>query len=161
METITLSAEAVATLRFEIKGWKNKIREIDLPAYRELVAVGIMEPSGGVYRFTHWGMEHREEILERESDRIEASAMPPPDRELSDAARECLRRHLAGDRKVTGENRLAYRELEAARVVYHTRPFTGGDSYRLSYWGYKLKDELLSGPASPIPGNGVSLAPGR
>ena len=155
-----LSAEAVATLRFEIKGWRLKVREQDLPAYRELAAVGIMEPVEGKYRFTAWGMEHREEILERESDRIEAAAMHPPDREISEAARECLRRHLAGDRKVTGENRLAYRELEAARVVYHTHPFTGGDSYRLSYWGYKLKDELLIGPASPIPGHGVCLAPG-
>ncbi len=77
--------------------------------------------------------------------------MAPPDRQLSEAARECLRLHLAGDRRVTDVNRMAYRELEAARVVYHTHPFTGGDAYRISYWGYKLKDELLTAPASPTP----------
>jgi hypothetical protein len=143
METITLSEAAVATLRFEIKGYRLKLREQDLPAYRELVDAGIMEPFEGKYRFTPWGMEHRDGILERESDRIEAGRMPPPDRELSETARERLRLHLAGDDKVTEENHAAYRELEAARVVFHTHPFVGGDSYRLTYWGYKLKDRLL------------------
>jgi hypothetical protein len=161
METITLSEAAVACLRFRIKGFP--LREQDLAAYRELVAAGIMEPASGMeYRFTPWGVEHREEILERESDRIEAGRMPPPDRELSEAARERLCLHIAGDNKVTEENHAAYRELESARVVYHTHPFTGGDSYRLTYWGYKLKDRLLShveghdpqgitGPSSPTP----------
>ena len=166
----TLSPDAVAALRFEIKGFRPKDPARRLPAYRELAAAGIMESvSETEYRFTPWGQEHREEILERESDRIEAGRMPLPDRNLSESARDRLRLHLAGDRGVTDENRPAYRELVAARVVYHTRPFAGGDSYRLTYWGYKLKDELLgrtrgagalSDPSSPLPAPAGSPAPG-
>src|SRR4051794_15437627 len=90
-ESIHLSEAAVANLRFRIKGFP--LREQDLPAYRELVSAGIMEPtSGAEYRFTPWGMEHREEILERESDRIERERYAPPDGNLSDAARGMLRR---------------------------------------------------------------------
>lgn len=142
-EAVHLSEAAVANLRFRIKGFP--LREQDLPAYRELVAAGIMEPtSGAEYRFTAWGMEHRETILERESDRIERERYEPPDGKLSDAARDRLRRHLAGDKKVTKENHAAYLELVAARIMIHSRPFVGGDDYRLTYWGHKLKDELLA-----------------
>ena len=140
-----LSESAVATLRFEIKGYRAKDPSRRIPAYRELAAAGIMEPVPGTeseYRFTHAGMECREAILHRESERIEAGRMPPPDRDLSDAARERLRRHLAGDRAVTAENHPAYRELEQARIVAHTRTFVGGDSYRLTYWGAKLAGQL-------------------
>ncbi len=98
--------------------------------------------------------------------------MLPPDRELSEAATERLRLHIAGDTKVTEENHAAYRELETARVVYHTRPFVGGDSYRLTYGGYKLKERLLvrveghdprgiTCPSSPTPGLEGSLSHAR
>ncbi len=139
---IPLSVEAVATLRFEIKGWRAKDNSRRLTAYRELADAGIMEPVDGEYRFTHWGMEHRGEILEREEERINAAWMAPPDGPLSEAAKERLRRHLAGDDQVTEENHPAYRELVAARVMIHSHPFVGGDDYRLTYWGWKLKDEL-------------------
>src|SRR5581483_11373296 len=50
-DQITLSEKAVASLRFRIKGLP--LREQDRPAYCELVAAGIMEPtSGSDYRFT-------------------------------------------------------------------------------------------------------------
>ena len=42
-ETVILSADAVAVLRFEIKGYRSKIKGSRLPAYRELTAAGIME----------------------------------------------------------------------------------------------------------------------
>lgn len=159
-----LSAEAVATLRFLIRGYRMPATDRRRPAYRELAGVGILEEDGDAYRFTPWGLEHRDAILERESDRIEAGRMPPPDRDISPAARERLRLHLAGDRAVTAENHPAYRELEAARIVHHTRPFVGGDSYRLTYWGFKLKEELLdAGPtslASPTLATAGSPSPG-
>ncbi len=66
---VALSPNAVAVLRFEIKGYRSKVPENRLPAYRELAAAGIMEPVPGSeaeYRFTHEGMVHREAILERE-----------------------------------------------------------------------------------------------
>jgi len=143
MDITKLSEAAVACLRFRIKGFS--LRNQDLAAYRELVDAGIMAPESGMeYRFTPWGIEHREEILERESERINAERMAPPDGTLSHAARERLRRHLAGDNKVTEENHPAYRELVAARVMIHSHPFVGGDDYSLTYWGWKLKDELIA-----------------
>src|SRR4051812_35842096 len=114
LETTTLSEAAVAVLRFEIKGWRAKDGTRRLPAYRELAAAGIMEPVPGSeseYRFTEEGMSRREEILEREGDRIGRERFPPPDRELSESARERLRLPLAGDKEVTEENHPAYREL--------------------------------------------------
>ncbi len=47
MQTVTLSENAVAMLRFAIKGWRPKNNESRLPAYRELAAAGIMEPVPG------------------------------------------------------------------------------------------------------------------
>jgi hypothetical protein len=44
MQTMTLSENAIAVLRFEIKGYHSKAKERRLPAYRELAAAGIMEP---------------------------------------------------------------------------------------------------------------------
>jgi hypothetical protein len=146
-ETVQLSETAVAVLRFEIKGYRSKNPERRLPAYRELAAAGIMEPVPGSeseYRFTELGLEWREEILDREQERIERERFDRPDTNLSEAAMERLRLHLGGDRKVTEENHPVYRELEAARVMIHSRPFVGGDDYRLTYWGWKLKDELIA-----------------
>jgi hypothetical protein len=65
-----LSANAVAVLRFEIKGWRAKDDAGRLPAYRELTAAGIMEPVSGFasgpessFRFTCGGWYHIRECL--------------------------------------------------------------------------------------------------
>jgi hypothetical protein len=147
MQIVRLSANAVAVLRFAIRGWRPKRPESRLPAYRELAAAGIMEPVPGSetdYRFTAEGLEHREAILAREEDRIERERYEPPDGDLSDSARERLRRHLAGDREVTEANRPAYRELVAARVMIPVHTFVGGREaeYRLTYWGHERRFEL-------------------
>ena len=144
---IALSPDAVAVLRFEIKGYRSKVPGSRLSAYRELAAAGIMEPVPGSdteYRFTEDGMKHREEIVEREAERIERDRYEPPDANLSEAARERLRLHLAGDREVTEENRPAYRELVAARIMIPLHSFVGGReaAYRLTYWGYERRFEL-------------------
>jgi hypothetical protein len=144
---IVLSPDAVAALRFEIKGYRSKVPGSRLPAYRELAAAGIMEPipgSDAEYRFTEDGMKHREDILEREAERIERDRYEPPDADLSEAARERLRLHLAGEREVTEENRPACRELVAARIMIPVHSFVGGreSAYRLTYWGYERRFEL-------------------
>ena len=136
MQTIRLSEAAVATLRFEIKGWKERVRDQDLPAYGELVEAGIMEPDGERFRFTEDGLARRQAILDRESERIERERYEPPDASgLSEAARELLRRYLAGDRAITESNRPTYRELVAARVMIPVHTFVGGReaAYRLTY----------------------------
>ena len=145
---IALSENAVAVLRFEIKGWKAKNKESRLPAYRELAAAGIMEPvpdSETDYRFTEDGMKCREDILDREGERIERERYEPPDASnLSEAARELLRRHLAGDDEVTDSNRDAYRELAIARVMIPLSGFaTGPESrYIFTYWGWCMRFDL-------------------
>jgi hypothetical protein len=148
MQTIVLSANAVAVLRFEIKGWRAKNKGSRLPAYRELAAAGIMEPVPGSdtdYRFTQDGMEHREAILEREADRIERDRYEPPDLgNLSEPAKELLRRHLAGDDEVTDANRAAYRELAAARIMIPLSGFATGPEarYVFTYWGWHRRLEF-------------------
>jgi hypothetical protein len=144
---IALSPDAVAVLRFEIKGYRSKRPGSRLPAYRELAAAGIMEPVPGSrteYQFTEDGMKRREEIVEREAERIERDRYEPPDANLSESARQQLRRHLAGEREVTEENRPAYRELVEARITMPVHSFVGGReaAYRLTYWGYKQRFEL-------------------
>ena len=146
-DTITLSESAVANLRFRIKGFP--LREQDLPAYGELVAAGITEPAetGAEYRFTAWGMEHREEILERASERIERERLAPPDpSHLSKAAKSILCRIVGGERvEIDTTNRAAFRELDAARIIYLLHTFAKGDEsgYRFTYWGYQQRLELV------------------
>jgi hypothetical protein len=148
MQTITLSAQAVAVLRFEVRGWKAKDPAGRLPAYRELAAAGIMEPVPGLeteYRFTREGLEQGEAVLEREAERIEQERYEPPDASLlSDAARELLRRRLAGDREVTEANRPLYRELAVARIMIPCHTFIGGREavFRFTYWGWKRRFDL-------------------
>jgi hypothetical protein len=92
-------------------------------------------------------MEHREEILERESDRIERERYEPPDGDLSEVATAMLRRIASGERvTVDATNRPVFRELAAARVVTFGSSFAGGpeSAYRFTYWGWKLKDELIA-----------------
>ena len=142
---IELSENAIAVLRFEIRGYRAKNREARLPAYRELAVAGIMEPvSESEYRFTAEGMERREEILRQAEDRIERERFAPPEPgNLSESARERLRRHLAGDECVTDANRAAYRELTAARIMYPVSGFAGGpeSNFRLTYWGFHRRHE--------------------
>jgi hypothetical protein len=137
VQTISLSANAVAVLRFEIKGWRAKNHESRLPAYRELAAAGIMEPVPGSeveYRFTQEGVEHREAILEREAERIERQRYQPPDASnLSEAARELLRACIAGGCPEGDEtNRPAYRELVTARILMPMGSFSKGDEAEIA-----------------------------
>jgi hypothetical protein len=149
MQTIALSADAVAVLRFEIKGWRAKNKGSRLPAYRELAAAGIMEPVPGSdtdYRFTQDGMEHREAILEREADRIEHERYEPPDLgNPSEPAKELLRTCIEqGYPEGDENNRPAYRELVKARIMVPMGSFSRGDEcvFRFTYWGYKMRFEL-------------------
>jgi hypothetical protein len=157
MPTVTLSASAVAVLRFEIRGWKAKNPVGRAPAYRELTAAGIMEPVPGSeveFRFTRDGLEHGETILEREAERIERQRYEPPDASrLSEAARELLRTCITdGCPEGDEANRPAYRELVAARILIPVGSFSKGDecAFRFTYWGHKLRFEL-AGMNSPSP----------
>jgi hypothetical protein len=62
MKTVALSESAVALMRIRVKGWPIKFRESDLPAFRELVDAGIMEPNGQDFRFTEEGWLPRKEL---------------------------------------------------------------------------------------------------
>jgi hypothetical protein len=147
---IALSANAVAVLRFEIRGWRAKNKESRLPAYRELAAAGVMEPVPGSetdYRFTEDRLRQREEILAEAQDRIERERYDPPDAsDLSEAARALLRRIVSGERlEVTRDNKPVFRELAVARIIYLRHTFARGDEsgYRFTYWGWKQRFEIL------------------
>jgi hypothetical protein len=147
---IALSENAVAVLRFEIKGWRPKNKESRLPAYRELAAAGVMEPVPGSeleYRFTAEGWERREEILRDEEDRIERERFEPPDASnLSETARALLRRIISDERvEITTGSRPAFRELAAARIIILRHTFARGDEsgYRFTYWGWNQRYEIL------------------
>lgn len=145
MPTIALSESAVASLRFRIRGYP--VRDQDRPACAELVDAGIMEPDGaGGFRFTEYGLKHREEILEGESDRIERErCVPPHAGEIPEPARALLRRLVSGKRVAIDPSTLvAYRGMAAARVGTLISGFaTGPESgFRFTYWGWKLRHEL-------------------
>jgi hypothetical protein len=149
METTTLSESAVATLRLRMKGLRLPVTEQRLPAYRELAAAGIMEPvddAESEFRFTVAGIEHREEILEREEDRIERARHVIPDGVvLSGAARELLRTCIAGEPPDGDEtNRPAYRELVRANIMMPMGSFTKGDEcvFRFTYTGWERRFEF-------------------
>jgi hypothetical protein len=144
-----LSPNAVAVLRFEIKGWRPKIKGTRLPAYHELTAAGIMEPVAGSeteFRFTEEGMKQREEILRDAEDRIERERFEPPDvGNLSEASWGLLRQIVSGERvKITQENRSAFRELAAARIIYLMHTFANGDDlgYRFTYFGWNQRSSM-------------------
>ncbi len=152
---IALSEDAVAVLRFEIKGWPAKNNESRLPAYRELAAAGIMEPVPGSeleYRFTEEGLRRREELLAEAQDRIERERYEPPDAsKLSEAARVLLRRIVSGERvQITTAIRPAFRELAQARIIILRHTFAKGDesAYRFTYWGWERRFEILGCAAS-------------
>jgi hypothetical protein len=118
-ETFALSESAVSVLRFCVKGYRMRVTNRSLEAFRELAAAGIIEPMLGAdgspeadYRFTEHGWARRQELLNEAEERIERERFEPPDaRNLSEAARELLHRRLAGDREVTDANRPLYCEL--------------------------------------------------
>jgi hypothetical protein len=147
MPTIALSADAVAKLRFRVKGWRFPIRDRDLPGYQELVAAGIMVPEGDDFRFTEEGWARREEILHEAAERIEQERYDPPDASnLSESARELLRICSAGKCPDGDEtNRPAFRELVKARIMIPMGSFAKGDEcvFHFTYWGWKLRWEIL------------------
>lgn len=147
MPSVTLSEAAVATLRSEIRGWKDRVREIDLPGYRELVAAGIMEPDGDGFRLTAAGRSDGEAIVEREQERIERGRYAPPDvSRLSRRAWGLLRRIASGEQvAVTSRSRPLFRELADARIVLVVNTFAGGpeSAWRWTYWGWKRKSEWV------------------
>jgi hypothetical protein len=150
MQTAALSESAVATLRLHVEGEQTPARERNLGAYRELVEAGIMDVVPGSERsdrLTAEGREHRDAILERETERIERERFDPPDaRHLSGAARELLRRLISDRVEVTPENRSAFRELAAARIILLGHSFAGGpeSAYRWTYHGWHRRFELLA-----------------
>ena len=149
MQTLTLSEMAVAVLRLHVEGERMPANERNLPAYQELVKAEIMEPVPGlerVYRLTANGRKHRDSIVERETERIERERFEPPaTSNLSGAARELLRQLIADRVEVTPENRFAFRELAAARIVILGHSFRDGreSAYRWTYWGWHRRFELL------------------
>jgi hypothetical protein len=88
-------------------------------ARRELERAGLLERCS--HRPTPEALRRHREFL-------------PHDGPLSEAALEQFRRHLAGNRDVTDENRAAYRELAAAGLMAAMHTFSGGDesAYRLT-----------------------------
>ena len=151
MQTAMLSESAVAALRLHIEGEKTPANERNLAAYRELVEAGIMEPVPGSersYGLTAEGREHREAIVERETERIERERFEPADASrLSGSARELLGRLISARVEVTPENRPAFRELAAARIIPLGHCFAGGpeSAYRWTYHGWHRRFELLAG----------------
>jgi hypothetical protein len=147
-ETITLSAAAVMALRFEIKGWRSKVKGSQLSAYRELAAAGIMEPIAGSdseYRFTEDGFARREEILDAAVAYLHSLEPRLPGRiDLSEAARSVLGRYLAGDEEVTDTNRPAFRELATAGIMISVGTFTKGDDcvFKLTRQGWERRFEF-------------------
>ena len=146
-----LSANAVAVLRFEIKGWRAKNKESRLPAYHELAAAGIMEQVPGSeseFRFTEEGMKQREQILRDAEDRIESERFDAPDtRNLSEASWTLMRQIVSGEHvEITLGNRSAFRELAAARIIYLMHTFAKGEEsgYRFTYFGWNQRFELLA-----------------
>ncbi len=145
MQRIALSENAVAVFRLRVKGHRMPVTDRRLEAFRELVAAGIMLPDGDDFRFTDDGWARREELLREAQDRIERERYEPPDvSNLSAAARELLRRRMAGDREVTDANRPLYRELVAARIMIPVHSFIGGSesAYHFTYWGWNRRFEF-------------------
>jgi hypothetical protein len=146
MKIGTLSESAVALLRFRVRGWPIKVRESDLPAFHELVDAGILKPDGKDFRFTEDGWLQRNELLAEAEDQIERCRFDPPDgSNLSKAARELVRRRLAGDERATPENLEAYRELSSARIMYPVSTWAGGpDSvFRFTLAGWERREEWV------------------
>lgn len=65
---------------------------------------------------------------------------------LSPAALDLFRLHVErqGRIDVDDANRDAYRELEAAGLVMHSRPFAGNQLYSLTEAGFERKQRLIA-----------------
>jgi hypothetical protein len=145
VQTFKLSESAVALLRFRVKGHRTPVTERRSPAFRELVDAGIMVPDASAFRFTEDGWARREEILREEEERIERERYESPDASgLSISARDLLRRITSGRVEITPENRPAFRELAAARIIILGHSFAGGREsiYRWTYWGHRQRLEI-------------------
>ena len=159
-ETFALSESAVAVLRFRVKGYRMKVTDRSMAAVRELAAAGIMEPVSGAdgnseadYQFTEDGWARRQELLSEAEERIERERFEPPNASnLSEAARELLRRRLAGDREVTDANRPLYRALVAARIVDPVSTWVGGPEsvVRFTRAGWERREEWINACADAL-----------
>jgi hypothetical protein len=154
-ETIALSLAALAVLRFRTKGYPMPVTEQRLPAFRELVAAGIMEPvpdaegnPEGEFRFTTDDRMRREAWLDA-AEAYQRSLEPRlPDRiSLSDEARELLRRLIESETgiAVTAETKPAYRELAAAGIMTPLSTFAHGpeSAFRFTWQGWDRRFERL------------------
>ena len=147
LQTATLSENAVAVLRFRGKGRRVPLSERNLPAFHELVAAGIMEPEGEDFRLTETGRAEWEEIVDRESDRIERGRYPIPDViSLSESATALLRLCVEdGIPEGDEANRPAFRELVKFNLMMPLGAFSKGDEcvYRFTYLGRERAVEFL------------------
>jgi hypothetical protein len=158
--TFALSESAVAVFRFRVKGYRMKVNDRSREAFRELAAAGIMEPVPGAdgnpeadYQFTADGWARRQVLLSEAEERIERERFEPPDASnLSKAARELLRRRLAGDREVTDANRPLYRELAAAQIMYPVSTWVGGPEsvFRFTRAGWERREEWINACADAL-----------
>jgi hypothetical protein len=158
-ETIALSPAALAVLRFRTKGYRMPVTEQRLPAFRELVAAGIMEPVSDAegnaeadFRFTTDDPIRHEAWLDS-AEAYQRSLEPHlPERiDLSEAARSVLRRLVAGERvEVTAETKPVYRELAAAGIMAPLSTFAHGpeSAYRFTHWGWERRFEWLESGAA-------------
>jgi hypothetical protein len=148
-DTMALSASAVGVLRFEIKGYRSRVKGNRLSAYQELAAAGIMEPvpgSDSEFRFTQDGWARREEFLREAEAHLRSLEPRLPDRiDLSDAAREVLARYLAGNEHVTDATRPAFRELAKAGIMRSVGTFAKRDDCVFSFTrqGWERRFEWL------------------
>jgi hypothetical protein len=159
-ETFALSESAVAVLRFRVKGYRMKVTDRSLEAFRELAAAGIMEPVPGAdgnpeadYQFTEDGWARRQELLSEAEERIERERFEPPDASnLSEAAWGLLRRRLAGDREVTDANRPLYREVVAARIMYPVSTWVSGPEsvFRFTRAGWERREGWIKACADAL-----------
>jgi hypothetical protein len=127
-----------------------------LLAYRELVAAGIMEPVADAEGNAEAGFRFRTDDPGWQTRRLDAAeahqrALEPPLPQtiaLSDAARDVLRKRLAGDDRVTDANRPGYRELAQAGIMVALHSFIGGNesAYRFTDQGWEPRLDLIEQP---------------
>lgn len=145
-DMLALSESAIALLRFRIKGYRMPVTEPRREVFRELVDAGLMEPDGrGDYRFTEDDPERRQRWLDAAEAYLHSLEPRLPARiDLSDAGRDALNRHLAGDQEVTDANREAYRELAAAGIMVSVGTFTKGDDcvFQFTRQGWERRHEF-------------------
>ncbi len=89
MQTITLSASALALLRRRANGEEVDVTDATRPAYRELVEAGVMMPMGSftkesAFWFTEEGWNRRFELLENGPNA--STPVPSPGRSASPVA---------------------------------------------------------------------------